>query len=188
MRFVTAKYRNSIPAAATSLALFAAAIVLINLSLRSGSYDDRTCGSVLESRNQVWELQNSCGVGWFGTFGLVVGVTTVAAKMLALSLLIARGFVPARLAYWLMAAASAGAGCCAIAIAIRSATYPDNPVHRGWVSLRNLTTAVTLGFAVVTLVLRTITSRPTREPTSDEVTNAEMPIGRVPEPVIRSGR
>jgi hypothetical protein len=163
------EHRNSLPATVTSLALFAGAIVLVNLPLQSGSYDDRSCDSLLQARNQVWELQNSCGVGWFGTLAVTIAIVTIAVEMLAVSLLVQRGRLPGRTAYWLMLVAAIGSICCASAIAIRAAAYPDNPVRRGWVSLRNLTIEVALGITVVTLVLRNITSRLTRESPTDEV-------------------
>ena len=172
VRFVMTEHRNSLPATVTSLALFAGAIVLVNLSLQSGSYDDRSCDSLLQSRNQAWELQNSCGVGWFGTLGVTIAVVTIAVVMLGASLLVQRGRLPAQTAYWLMFVAAIGSICCASAIAIRTATYPDNPVRRGWASLRNLTIAVTLGITVVTLALRNITSRLTRESATDEMADA----------------
>ena len=166
------EHRNSLPATVTSFALFAGAIVLVNLSLQSGSYDDRSCDSLFQSRNQVWELQNSCGVGWFGTLAVTIAVVTIAVVMLAVSLLVHRGRLPARTAYWLMFVAAIGSICCASAISIRAATYPDNPVRRGWVSLRNLTIAVALSTTAVTLVLRNITSRLSRESATDEMADA----------------
>ena len=139
-----AEHRNSLPATATALVLFAGAIVLVNVSLQSGSYDDRLCDSLLESRNQVWELQNSCGVGWFGTFALTIAVVTIAAVMAAVSLLVQRSHLPARTAYWLMSVAAIG----------------------------SISVAVALGISIVSLVLWKITPLTTRGPDPDQMADA----------------